>query len=215
MNQFLGSLALIPIEKILNGVIGRDSYIAKKISAFDTKCVEVVGSSPAFNLSLRFEDSRIKLSAIDSETLGIEADATISGRTDKLFGLLMMNSEGRALADAEIDISGDATLVQDLHRTIESLDIDWQDYLAPLLGDVISHELGELESQARGWGKSAGDNTRRSVRDYLIEEARLVPSALEVESFANRLDQARLNLDRATARAEQLERRISLLQETK
>lgn len=215
MNQFLGSLALLPVEKILNAIVARDAHVAAKLKPFDSKCVEVVSLRPDFSLSIRFEDDTIKLSAIDSQTLGIKADATISGRAESLLGLLAKNSDRRAMADASIDISGDATLVQDLQMTIESLDIDWQDYLAPILGDVLSNELGEIQSGAREWSKSAGASMHRGVRDYLTEEARLVPSELEVDSFSDRLDQLRLSVDRVAAKTDLLKRRYSLLAEPK
>ena len=215
MNQFLGSLALLPVEKILNAIVRRDPHIAKKLVAFDSKCIEVVSLRPDFSVSIRFEDDTIKLSAIDTQTLGIHADATITGNAENLLGLLTKKSDQRALADAAIDISGDATLVQDLHVTIESLDVDWQDYLAPILGDVLSNELGEIQSSARDWSKSTGTSMHRDVRDYLSEEARLVPSELEVDSFSNRLDQLRLSIDRVAAKTELLKRRYSLLAEPK
>ena len=215
MNQFLGSLALLPVEKILNAIVARDAHIAKKLVAFDSKCIEVVSLRPGFSLSIRFEDDTIKLSAIDSQTLGIQTDATITGNAESLLGLLTKKSDQRALADSAIDISGDATLVQDLHVMIESLDADWQDYLAPIFGDVLSNELGEIQSHARDWSKSAGTSMHRGVRDYLSEEARLVPSELEVDSFVNRLDQLRLSIDRVAAKTELLKRRYSLLAEPK
>ena len=215
MNQFLGSLALLPVEKILNAIVRRDPHIAKKLVAFDSKCIEVVSLRPDFSVSIRFEDDTIKLSAIDTQTLGIQADATITGNAENLLSLLTKKSNQRALADAAIDISGDATLVKDLHVTIESLDVDWQDYLAPILGDVLSNELGEIQSNARDWSKSTGTSMHRSVRDYLSEEARLVPSELEVDSFSNRLDQLRLSIDRVAAKTELLKRRYSLLAEPK
>jgi|TARA_B110000263_G_C15270452_1_gene493219 ubiquinone biosynthesis protein UbiJ len=215
LNQFLGSLALLPVEKILNAIVRRDPHIAKKLVAFDSKCIEVVSLRPDFSVSIRFEDDTIKLSAIDTQTLGIQADATITGNAENLLSLLTKKSDQRALADAAIDISGDATLVKDLHVTIESLDVDWQDYLAPILGDVLSNELGEIQSNARDWSKSTGTSMHRSVRDYLSEEARLVPSELEVDSFSNRLDQLRLSIDRVAAKTELLKRRYSLLAEPK
>lgn len=215
MNQFLRTLALLPIEKILNAIVARDAHIAKKIVAFDSKCIEVVSLRPDFSLSIRFEDGTIKLSAFDSQTLGIQTDATITGNAESLLGLLTKKSYQRGLANSAIDISGDATLVQDLHVTIESLDLDWQDYLAPIFGDVLSNELGEIQSNARDWSKSAGTSMHSSVRDYLSEEARLLPSELEVDSFANRLDQLRLSIDRVAVKTELLKRRYSLLAQPK
>lgn len=215
MNQFLGSLALLPVEKILNALVARDAHVAAQFSKFDSKCIEVLSQRPDFSLSIRFEDDDIKLSAIDSQTLGIPADATISGKAESLLSLLIKKSDQRAMADASINISGDAELIQDLQMTVESLDIDWQDFLAPILGDVLSNELGEIESNARGWSQSAGASMQRSIRDYLTEEARLVPSELEVDSFSNRLDQLRLSIDRTAAKTDLLKRRYSLLAEPK
>ena len=99
MNQFLGSLALLPVEKILNAIVARDPHIAKKLVAFDSKCIEVVSLRPDFSLSIRFEDDTIKLSAIDSQTLGIQTDATITGNAESLLGLLTKKSDHRALAE--------------------------------------------------------------------------------------------------------------------
>jgi ubiquinone biosynthesis accessory factor UbiJ len=211
LNQFLGSLVLIPIEKVLNALINRDAHIARKFATFDGKCIEIVSQQPAASLVIQFQHSAIKLSAIDSLTLGIEADASICGKAEDLLRLLVNASKQTAMADAAIDISGDAELVQDLHRTIDLLDIQWQDYLAPFVGDIISNGLGDLERSTRDWSKHAGD----SLQNYLSEEARLVPSKMEVESFSNRLDQLRLRLDRALAQSELHQRRLSLLIESK
>lgn len=215
MNQFLGSLALLPVEKILNAIIARDPHVAKQLFAFDSKCIEVISRRPTFSLNIRFEDGNLKLSAIDSQTLGVDANATISGNAENLLGVLAKQADHRALADASIEISGDATLVQDIHVMVQSLDVNWQDYLAPILGDVVSHELGEMQNSASAWSKSAGTSMQRSVRDYLTEEARLTPSELEVDSFSNRLDQLRLRLDRLAAKTELLKRRSALLLDTK
>ncbi len=213
MNQFLGSFALIPIENILNAIIKRDAHIARQLLAFDDKYIEVLSTKPEFSLILRFQDNSIKLSAIDSQTLGIQADATIAATAEKLFGLLMQASNERALADTAIKISGDASLIQDLYTLADSLDVDWQDYLAPLLGDILSNELGKFADASRVWGKAAGESMQRNVHDYLSEEARLVPSKTEVESFGDRLDQLRLGIDRAMAKTELLKRRLELVLE--
>jgi ubiquinone biosynthesis accessory factor UbiJ len=215
LNQFLGSLVLIPIEKVLNALINRDAHIARQFATFDGKCIEIVSQQPAASLVIQFQHSAIKLSAIDSLTLGIEADASICGKAEDLLRLLVNASKQTAMADAAIDISGDAELVQDLHRTIDLLDIQWQDYLAPFVGDIISNGLGDLERSTRDWSKHAGDSLQRTLHNYLSEEARLVPSKMEVESFSNRLDQLRLRLDRALAQSELHQRRLSLLIESK
>lgn len=214
MNQLLSSFALLPVENILNVIINRDPHIRDQLNNFDNKCIEIFSTKPNFSLLIRFEDSAIKLSAIDSETLGLIPAATISAKSDDLVGLLLKSSNSRALADPAITISGDASLVQDLYQLTESLDIDWQDYLAPLLGDIISNELGKLVGSTKAWSRDASSRAKRTLSDYLNEEAKLVPSRLEVDSFSDRLDQLRLKIDRGSAKTEYLQRRLDLLSET-
>lgn len=211
MNQFIGSLALLPFESLLNTMLKRDAYIAQKLAPFHGKYIEVLASKPDFSLILGFEDEAIKLSAIDSKTLRISPDASISAKAEKLLGLLQAGSNERALADKDINISGDGTLVQDIHMMIGSLDIDWQDYLGPLLGDILSNELGKIVDASKNWSNAASINIQRNIHDYLSEEARVVPSRLEADSTADRLDQLRLQIDRATAKTELLARRLTLL----
>ncbi len=213
MNQFLHSLALLPIENTLNSLIKRDQHIASQLQSFENKSIEVIGTSPGFTLTVRFEERSIKLSAIDSETLGLKPDATITARTEALVGLLIQISNNRALADPAITLSGNAALIQDLHFFIDSFDVDWQDYLTPLVGDILSNELGKFAEAAKSWSSAVGISARRNVYDYLGEEARLVPGKAEVESFTDRLDQLRLQIDRAQAKAEQFGRRLALASE--
>lgn len=211
MNQFIGSLALPPLESLLNTMLRRDAYIAHKLAPLDGKYIEVLASKPDFSLLLGCEDQAIKLSAIDSKTLGINPDASISAKAEKLLRLLLAGSNDRALADKEINISGDGTLVQDLHIIVGSLDIDWQDYLGPLLGDILSNEIGKIVDASKHWSNTAAINIQRNIHDYLREEAKLVPSRLEADSMSDRLDQLRLQIDRATAKTELLTRRLTLL----
>ncbi len=190
-------------------MIKRDQYIANKLIDFDGKCIAVRSSQPSFSLTLRFEDNALKLSAIDSQTAGLKPDASIAAKAGDLLSLLQPSNK-RALADTALTISGDAALAQDLYQLVNSLDIDWQDYLTPLLGDILSNELGKFANATKAWGSDVSSSAQSNLRDYLSEEARLVPTKPEIDNFAHRIDQLRLQIDRATARSEHLKRRLAL-----
>ncbi len=213
MNQLLGSLALLPLENILNSLIKRDPHIVSQLQSFNSKSIELIGTSPDFTLIVRVEQNSIKMSAIDSKTLALKPDATISARTDVLVGSLLQVSNKTALANPAITVSGNAALIQELYFFIDSLDVDWQDYLAPLAGDIVSNELGKFAEAAKSWGSVVGNSAHRNLHDYLSEEVRLVPTRTEVDSFTDRLDQLRLQIDRVQARTEQFNRRLALMSE--
>ncbi len=200
-------MVLWPIEEILNRLIASDSYVSERLRPFDGKLIEVHCQAPSLNISVLFDYERLKLSAVDSVTLQLTPDARISGKSADLLQLLN-RSDQQPLANTAISIEGDAQLVQDLYNTLNNLDLDWEDYLAPILGDVATNELGQFSSNARNWSAEAGRSMHRNVDDYLKEEARLVPGREEVDSFNDSLDRLRLNIDRVKARADRLQSRL-------
>lgn len=214
VNQFLGMLALLPIEKILNGLASHDPHIIAQLRSFDGKTIEILSRSPDVTICLLFEDGNIKLSAIDSASLMLEPDATISGKAADLLELLLTRPEQRALANTAISIGGDAVLVQELYKVLGTLDLDWEDYLAPLLGDILSNEVGKFSREAKNLSQAASSNMQRNLHDYLVEETRAVPAREELDRFSDDLDQLRLNIDRASARTEQIRSRLERLTES-
>lgn len=211
MNQFLGMFALMPVEKALNALAQRDEYIAKQFGKFEGKVLEVNSSRPTLNITIRFEDDRLKLSAIDCETLGLKADAVLSASSTNLVQLLFQDPEDRPLANDKVNISGDATLVQDIYKTADELDVDWGDLLTPIFGDLIGNEAQNLHSNSRQWSATARENIERNIDEYLTEEAEVIPHRTRVESFANDVDRLKLRIDRARAQAELLEKRLLAL----
>lgn len=207
MQQILGTLVLIPIEQLLNQLIAQDQHLRQKLLPFKDRILEVNSSLPAAVLLVRILDGKLRLGAVSATTLGRSADASISGRASDLFSLLL-NADKQALANRNIEISGDALFVQDLFNVCSNADIDWRDYLAPLLGDMATQQIGQLGRQASEWGQQAHANLRRSVNDYVKEEIALVVDAPELERFNDQMDQLKFALDRAEARAELLQLRL-------
>jgi len=221
MNQFLGSIVLAPAERALNQLLKDDTYLAEKFLPFHGKVIEVISSSPSVSFTLSIavsstansRQAQIKLSAIDSETLMLKPDATIAGESVDLFELVTGRSDRRPLANPAISISGDALLIQDLYNTLLELDIDWEDYLAPLFGDIITHEIGQLGSKVKQWSQHAKKSMQRNISSYLKDEIRAVPRKDEVDEFNTDLDQLKTHIDRVKARAENLAKRLDSLLE--
>lgn len=198
---------LLPVEQLLNRMLARDHYLLDTILPFAGKILEIRSSSPVAVLLIRIQQDKIRLGALTAAAAGQQADATITGSSGELFSLLL-DSDNKPLANRGITITGDAVFVQDLFHALRDADIDWRDYLTPVLGDMVVQEIGELGKQAGQWGKQARVNLKRNVNDYVKEEIRLVPDAAAIESFNNQLDQLRLALDRLEAGTESLRERL-------
>ncbi|MCH2355758.1 MAG: SCP2 sterol-binding domain-containing protein [Pseudomonadales bacterium] len=211
MIQILKSLALLPVEKILNHLLRNDPYLAAQLAPFDGKTIEVQSTAPTTAICCSIDRGAIRLSSLGSEYVGLHADAVIVGRAVDLVNMLFTDNSSRALANPAISISGDAVLVQELYGTIRKLDIRWQDYLAPFLGDVITNELEQVADSSHRWSKHASASVRRNIDDYLREETNLLPDRNEVAAFGDVLDRLKLDIDRIQARARLLNDRLDIL----
>jgi ubiquinone biosynthesis protein UbiJ len=204
-------MALWPIEQILNRILSTDSHAASQLAPFSGKTLQIITRAPHITATLMFEQDQIRFNAIDSEVLAINPDATISGSTNDLLKLLLSRPEDRPLANPQITLSGDASFIQDLYSTLLSMDIDWEDYLAPFLGDVITNEVSQFAEDARNWSREARVSLRRNVDDYLKQEARYFPHREQVDKFNDELDQLKLRIDRVKARTDLLCQRLDRL----
>ena len=211
MIQILKSLALLPVEKILNHLLRNDPYLAAQLAPFDGKTIEVQSTAPTTAICCSIDRGAIRLSSLGSEYVGLHADAVIVGRAVDLVNMLFTDNSSRALANPAISISGDAVLVQELYGTIRKLDIRWQDYLAPFLGDVITNELEQVADSSHRWSKHASASVRRNIDDYLREETNLLPDRNEVAAFGDVLDRLKLDIDRIQARTRLLNDRLDIL----
>lgn len=208
MNALLGSLALWPVEQLINQLLGSDPHIEQLLARFSGRCLAIEARRPGFTVTLQFNDGAVSLSGQTPEVLGIEADARLSGEAATLLQLLTLDTDRRPLANPALHVSGDVQFLQDLHHSLQHLDLDWQDMLQPILGDVMTHELGRFQGSSREFVEQTRTRLGRSLRDYLQEEARWVPAYAERSEFDAGLTQLKLGLDRAEARLARITARL-------
>lgn len=203
----LTSLALWPAEHLLNQLIRNDEHIARQLQPFAGKAIEIQSLRPSLAMVMRIESGSVSLSGVDASALGITPDARIEGDASELLHLLL-GDESRPLANRDLVLSGDTEFFQEFYQRLQTLDLRWDDYLAPLLGDVVTQQTSQLQEQAAGFARDAGTRLKRNIEDYLKEEAQLVPHEYAIEQFQENLDALKLRIDRVSARTQQLKSRL-------
>ena len=211
MNQLLGSLVLFPFEQLVNRILAADSHLRNQLQPFIGKSLQMKCSIPRVTVTVLFEDSRVRLLSAEPSLLEIKPTASISGTVADLLSLLLQSSADKPLSNPAIVLEGDATFIQDLYTNVQNMDIDWEDYLAPLLGDVVTNEISRLGGNAREWSHQARTNVRRNIDDYLKEESQLFPHSDQLDSFNEELHRLRLRIDRVKAKADRLYTRLDRL----
>ncbi|MBI5612106.1 MAG: SCP2 sterol-binding domain-containing protein [Gammaproteobacteria bacterium] len=114
---------------------------------------------------------------------------------------------GATTRAGELQISGDLELGQRFQQVLRALDIDWEEQVAGLVGDVLAHQLGRVARGARAWQAQAVRTLGMDVREYLQEESRILPTRGEVEAFLDAIDGLRASADRLEQRVARLRTR--------
>jgi ubiquinone biosynthesis protein UbiJ len=154
------------------------------------------------------EKGRIRLLSTETELLNIQITASITGNVGQLLPLILKNRDNRPLSNPALAITGDASFIQELHASLSNLDIDWEDFLTPLLGNLLTNELSHMSNDIRNWSKQARVNMRRNVNEYLTEEEHIFPKKEQLDDFSEELDYLKIRIDRINAKASILDQKL-------
>jgi ubiquinone biosynthesis protein UbiJ len=200
----LRDLTLEGLQQALNRLLALDPLSLGRLAALHGRVIRVVLEGTGIQLHfVPGHDGRLQL-------LGHvegEPDCTLSGSP-----LDLMRAGDRAEGPAQlfaghVRIDGDTGVAQRFSEALAGLDIDWEEQLSHLTGDIAAHEIGRGARAVRAEGERLGRSARDNLSEYLTEEAQLLPHRFQVEDFLRDVDTLRDDVERLAARIALLERR--------
>ena len=122
------------------------------------------------------------------------------------FGLLGLNAHSmQSVLDGQIKISGDTRVGLQFQQLFKNLDIDMEEPLSKITGDVIAHKIGNLFRSGKSWTQQSIETFRQNLEEFLQEETRDLPAKPEAEIFYRQVDELRSDFDRLQARINRLQ----------
>ena len=125
-----------------------------------------------------------------------EPDTVLRGTPIAMAKMGLAKNASDVLFEGDVEISGDVELGQQFREILDGLDIDWEEHLSHLTGDIVAHKMGNLVRSIVGWGKQTTEILGQDAAEYLQEESRELPSRREVDSFLKNIDTLRSDVDR-------------------
>lgn len=203
MDPMLRTAALASAEKIINAALAYDpaSRIALEQLAPQVLAVEitvpqikvfVVPTAEGVNLRGHYEG---------------DITTSIQGTLPALISLA--KSDQLNLKDTGVHIFGSTHFLAELQRILKNLDIDWEEILSQILGDILGHQSAQFIRTKMAWAKDRAANIQRLTSELLTEELRVLPNQAELSFFNNHVDELRLGADRVAARIDHMLARIA------
>lgn len=136
-------------------------------------------------------------------------DVTIKAPPISLMRLSTASNAGKTLLDSDVIIEGNMHVSEQFSHILSSVDLDWEEWLSQLAGDLVAHKAGEISRSTRSWLSETNSAMQMNVSEYLQEESRLLPAEAEVSYYMDQVDTLRADTDRLDARVKRLQDTIS------
>lgn len=201
-----GAPLLAPmLERALNAYLDRDPDTATRLAAIEGKRLALELSGPEQSFLLSVVDGRLR---VETE-IERDPDARLRG-TPLAFSRLALGSDPTTgLASGELVIEGDTRVGEAFRALFTEVEIDWEEMLSRLVGDIPAYQVGSWVRSLRRWGRRSAKSLRLDVTEYLQEESQALPTRGEVEAFLDDVDELRADVDRLEARIRRLEQHDS------
>jgi ubiquinone biosynthesis protein UbiJ len=134
-----------------------------------------------------------------------EPDTVLSGTPLGMASLGLGRNTEQALFSGAVTIGGDVETGQAFKAILDSMEVDWEEQLSRLTGDVIAHQLGNAARHARRFLAHSGNTLEQDTGEYLQEELRVLPSRIETENFMADVTRLAMDTDRLAARIRRLQ----------
>ena len=183
------------IESVVNQYLALDPEGLKNLATLQGKvlCIEILGADKRFYV---FPDEE-KVGVTD--IYDSEPDTTIKGSPSALLKLSLQADTAPLMLSGEIEIIGDVRSGREFKKCLAKLNIDWEEHLSRLVGDVPANLAVTAVNQISSWTKQALSALTADVSEYLQEESRDVVTGAELNNFSSKVDQLRDDVDRLAA----------------
>ncbi|ACE85155.1 ubiquinone biosynthesis accessory factor UbiJ [Cellvibrio japonicus] len=198
MANLLTTAALASAERLVNGALHYDPATRLGLQRLAGQVLAVEITLPAITLYLLPDSEGLRLMGHWEG----EVDTRLQGSLPAL--VQIASADTHSLKDSGVEVMGRTSLLADWQALVRNLDIDWEELLTQLLGDIVGHQAAQVIRSQLHWVGERASSGRRMASEFLTEELKTLPGKAELKDFYQQVDDLRLAVDRAAARVEQL-----------
>lgn len=194
-------------EKIINAALEYDPATQRQIAALEGKLLLIESNLPPLKLAIEATSSGIMLHSNWQDS----ADTTVSGSLVAMLSLAVNNDQQISFAGTGISVAGDLEFLININNLMRNLDVDWEAFLATIIGDIPAHILADTLRSSATVAKDVGRRAKSAAAEIAQEELRATPSESEYDEFSQRVRHLSTEVERAAARMNKSRRIIERL----
>jgi ubiquinone biosynthesis protein UbiJ len=193
-------LATAALEKALNQCLRMDPESLARVTALEGRVIALEISGLGRMVYLVPTATGLRVQSVFEG----EPDVIIRGGPFSLARLGMSEHPTEVFGHG-VEMTGDALLGRKVQRILDGLQLDWEEQLSHVSGDVVAHQVGNTVRGLRDWGRNTADALGRDLAEYFQEESRDLVVKAELAPFLDGVDALRADVDRLNQRVRRLE----------
>ncbi len=181
-------------EKMVNKLLSLDEETLDALATLEGDVVEIdvlntdirlfiLPSARGLALKSKYED---------------KADVSIKGTPAALLGMITAERVGAG----NVEIIGNVGLAHKLQSTLKNMDIDWEEYLSQIIGDIAAHKVGNFVRDISQLAKASARTIGMDISEYLRYEKEALLDQSELDEFNHAVDKVRNDVERLQKRIE-------------
>ena len=193
------------LESVINRYLRLDPDTAARMAALAGHCIGINLQGLDLQLFIYPGTQGIQL----RDHIDGEPDTVLHGTPLGMARLGLGKSTEKTLFSGAVSIIGDVETGQAFKAVLDDMDIDWEEQLSMLTGDVIAHQLNNTAKRAGQAFRHSRRTLEKDIGEYLQEELRVLPARIETENFSAAVTRISIDTDRLAARIKRLQDAIS------
>ena len=189
------------LESVINRYLRLDPDTAARMAALAGHCIGIDLQGLDLQLFIYPGAQGIQL----RDHIDGEPDTVLHGTPLGMARLGLGKSTEKTLFSGAVSIAGDVETGQAFKAVLDAMDIDWEEQVSMLTGDVIAHQLGNTAKRAGQAFRHSRRTLEKDIGEYLQEELRVLPSRIETENFSAAVTRISIDTDRLAARIKRLQ----------
>ena len=192
---------IIAIDKAINAYLQLGDNVSSKLAKLDDKLVAIELRGLNTNLYFIRDNDKLSVRSFADET----PDAIISATPLMLAQMAVQKNADKALFAGQMKITGDLVAAQTLQDILSGADIDWEEHLSSLVGDVMAHQVSRGLRGLFNWTDNSQSSLQADLSEFLLHEAKLLPDRQDLNNFLDDVDTLRSDIERFSVRLDRYE----------
>lgn len=196
MDPSISAVITASIESAINTALKYDPASKQKIAEI-TDVLAIESTTPAFTIYCHGTSDGVRIMS-HCET------PTTTQLTGTPLALISLLKKPTTLAGSGVELAGSVGLLQSWQSILNDVDIDWEDAISNVLGDIAGPMAGNIINSGFNWSRQQSTEQVRLLKEYITEELKVTPSKAELNEFSKAVSDIKMDAERLQARFSQL-----------